>query len=117
MSTQQGSTLRRPRPHVGDVIARRVSPTALRDAMDAYPGGTPDPAGIGLKDLAVRTRQVDPAGRGVSWQLISFLASDAWWGRDTTTLPTAQLIARALGVAEESLFTREAVASRRKGNE
>lgn len=68
---------------------------------------------VGLKKLAELTREADPAGRGVSWQLISFLASAAWWGRDTTTLATARLIAAALGVAEETLFTREAVVSRR----
>lgn len=106
MSTQQGTLpCRRPRPRVGDTIARRVSGAAIRDAMAAQD--------VGLKRLASRTREVDPAGRGVSWELISFLASDAWWGRDTTTLATARLIARALDMPEGKLFTREAVVSRR----
>lgn len=106
MSTEQGTALRRrPRPHVGDVVARRVRGSAIRDAMDRQD--------IGLKKLSELTREADPAGRGISWQLISFLASDAWWSRDTTTLASAQLIAQALGVAEETLFIREAVVSRR----
>lgn len=106
MSTQQGSALRRrPRPRVGEIIARRVSGAAIRDAMNRQD--------IGLKKLAALTREADPDGRGISWELISFLASDAWWGRDTTTLDTARLIATALGEPEESLFTREAVVSRR----
>lgn len=106
-STEQVTPARRrPRPRVGDVIARRVSGTAIRDAMDRRD--------IGLKELAARTREQDPSGRGVSWQLISFLASSAWWSRDTTTLATAQLIAEALGEPLEHLFTPEAVVSRRR---
>jgi hypothetical protein len=106
MSTQQGISLRRrPRPRVGDVVARRISGAAIRDVMDRQD--------IGLKKLSSLTREADPEGRGISWELISFLASDAWWGRDTTTLASAQLIASALGVPERDLFTRETVVSRR----
>lgn len=110
MSTEQGDTpTPRRRPRVGDVIARRVSAAAIRDAMFRRH--------VTLKGLAALTCEADPAGQGVSWQLVSLLASGAWWGRDTTTLESARLICKALEVPEETLFARESVTSRRATTE
>jgi hypothetical protein len=54
--------------------------------------------------LAARTKAMDPDGNGVSQQLIAFLSSDREWARDTTSVPSARLIAQALGVREDKLF-------------
>lgn len=93
----------RTRPVAGEYVARRVSPSVIREAMDRH--------GIGMKRLSRATRDVDPDGRGISWQLIGFLASAAPWGRDTTTVESAQLLADALGEDFGKLFARDLVGS------
>jgi hypothetical protein len=84
---------------------RRVSGgQALRDAIRNYGGG----AGITLQALASRTRALDPAGKGVSYQLIGFLVqSGKGRQRDTTSPETATLLANALAVPVGTLFTVE----------
>jgi len=58
-----------------------------------------------LQTLAARTRELDSEGRGVSYQLVAFLATDRFWGRETTSQRSADLIEAALGYPEGSLFT------------
>jgi hypothetical protein len=62
-----------------------------------------------LVALAERTRMVDPDGRGVSFQLISFLSTTRESARQTTSPKSAGLIARALECAEDRLFERSEV--------
>jgi hypothetical protein len=79
-------------------VARRVDGgRPLRDAMEA--------GGHTCRSLAARTREVDPACRGISLQLVSSLASDRTWSRDSCSPASATLIAEALGKPAESLFT------------
>jgi len=79
------------------VTARRIDDgEPLREAMFQR--------SVGLKALALRTKAADPVGKGISWQLVSFLATRHSWARDTTTLRTAHLIETALEVPEGSLF-------------
>lgn len=85
---------------------RRDEGEPLRKAM--YDHGT------GLKALALRTQEVDPEGKGVSWQLCGFLATRQPWARDTTSLRTAELIEKALGAKPGALFEKS-VASDREG--
>lgn len=61
-------------------------------------------AGLGLVSLAHRTKLADPAGKGVSFQLIGFLATTQPWARETTTPHTARLIEDALSVPRGTLF-------------
>lgn len=61
-------------------------------------------AGTNMVALAARTREIDPDGKGVSHQLISFLASDSDWSRDSTRPRSASLIEDALSVPRGSLF-------------
>lgn len=77
-------------------VRRRNDGADLRDAM--YYAGT------GLKALADRTRLLDPEGKGVSFQLVAFLATGKPWGRDTTSPRSASLIEAALDVKPGSLF-------------
>lgn len=88
--------------------ARRIDGgQALRDAMAAEK--------IGLQSLAQRTRLADPAGKGVSYQLLGFLAQDAALSRharETTSPATAMLIEDALHRPRWSLFTEIEAPSR-----
>jgi hypothetical protein len=68
----------------------------LREAMKAQ--------GYNRITLSARTQEVDELFVGVSQQLIAFLATDRKWGRDTCTVQTAVLIAKALGKREADLF-------------
>lgn len=81
---------------------------ALRAAMTE--------AGVGLEELARRTRLADPDSKGVSYQLIGFLTRDRSAGpgrsRETTSVPTAMLIEDALGKPRGSLFTEIEAPSR-----
>lgn len=71
-------------------VARRLEDgRPLRDAMKA--------GGFTCRSLAAKTREVDPAGRGISLQLVSSLASEQPWARDTCKPASAALIGRALG--------------------
>lgn len=83
---------------------RRDDGQPLRDAMKA--------AGMNLQALATATKVADPAGAGVSYQLIGFLATAKKYGRSTTTPETAELIERALGVTKGSLFEEIEMPSR-----
>jgi hypothetical protein len=84
------------------VTARRKQEGGpLRDAITA--------SGLGLQGIAARTRDkdVDPAGKGVSFQLIGFLTQDpsvTRHARTTTSPETTGLIEKALGVPSGSLF-------------
>ena len=59
-------------------------------------------AGVSHAELARRTKEID--GKGVSTQLIGFLASNKSWARTTTTPHTAYLIETALDQASGALF-------------
>jgi hypothetical protein len=66
-------------------------------------------AGIGLTALAARTKLADPDGKGVSYQLLGFLTKDAGKAavssaRETCSVPSAALIAKALGEPVGALF-------------
>ena len=83
------------------VTASRLdSGQPLRDAMKA--------AGLNRVTLAERTKQIDADGLGVSQQLIAFVATDRKWGRETISVPSAVLIARALDKQESELFAMPA---------
>jgi hypothetical protein len=62
-----------------------------------------------LTEVAAATRERDPAGRGLSFQLIASLAADDSknWSRETTAERSARLIEAALGAQEGALFARE----------
>ncbi len=62
------------------------------------------------QSLAARTKEVDPEGRGISWQLVAFLASARAWARDTTSARTVDLITQALDRPEDELFAAPAIA-------
>jgi hypothetical protein len=86
---------------------------ALREAMQAKH--------MTLIALAARTRELDPDGKGVSYQLIGFLTAPPTGGmsgtganrarryRTSTSPATAGLIEQALDVRPGELFTREEV--------
>ncbi len=62
---------------------------------------------LSLHALADRTKELDPAGRGVSFQLIGFLVKEGGKStRETTSARSAALIAMALDCQEDVLFTR-----------
>lgn len=64
-------------------------------------------AGIGLQELARRTRLADPAGKGRSYQLMGFLTQDTKASRHariTCSVESARLIEDALGKPRGSLF-------------
>jgi hypothetical protein len=64
-------------------------------------------AGIGLQELARRTKLADPDGEGRSYQLLGFLTQDkaaSRHARPTCTPATAALIEDALGKPRGSLF-------------
>lgn len=71
--------------------------TALRDARRARRWT--------MQELAAATRESDPAGKGVGFQLISLLESGKSYGRENTTQRTAELLEDTLGVPRGSLFT------------
>jgi hypothetical protein len=96
--------------------ARRIRDgQALKDAIDAYPGG------MTLTALAARTAELDPAGTGVSFQLIGLLRTPASAGmsgsgpgrtrryRTSTSPATADLIEQALNCRPGELFNREEI--------
>lgn len=94
--------------------ARRIGDgKALKDAMKA--------AGLTLESLAARTKELDPAGAGVSRSLIGFLTAPRASGvsggrghrsrryRETTSPETASLIEAACNARPGQLFNREEV--------
>jgi len=66
----------------------------IRDAIHA--------AGLSIERLAEMTKRSDPAGYGISQSAIGHMVST---GRDSFTARSADLVARALGVSVEELFT------------
>lgn len=97
------------------MTARRIRDgQALKEAMAAK--------SLTLTRLAARTRELDPAGAGVSFQLIGFLTAPASRGvtggrgtrarryRETTSTETADLLELACDARPGQLFTREEVA-------
>lgn len=64
--------------------------------------------GLSIPALAALTRDADPTGKGVSYQLVGRLVSRGRSARDTTSRRSAELIAAALGVPLSSVFTEEA---------
>lgn len=94
--------------------ARRIGDgKALKDTMKAQ--------GVTLETLAARTRELDPAGAGVSRALLGFLTAPKQRGvsggrghrsrrfRETTSPETATLIEEALNARPGELFNREEV--------
>jgi hypothetical protein len=76
-------------------VARRLDGgQRLREAIDA--------SGLTLQGIAARTRA--DGGKGLSFQLIAFLASDRDWARETTSPDSGVLIEDALSVPRGSLF-------------
>jgi predicted DNA-binding transcriptional regulator AlpA len=65
-------------------------------------------AGLSVAQLAARTREVDPDGRGLSKASVGFAVSAGASGRDEVSDRAAALIAAALDVAEELLFHDDA---------
>jgi hypothetical protein len=63
-------------------------------------------AGVGYQGLANWTQRVDEDGKGVSVQLIAFLATEKDYARETTRERTADLIEDALSVPRGLLFER-----------
>jgi hypothetical protein len=78
---------------------------AIRDAMGA--------SQLNLTRLAERTRELDPDGKGVSYQLIGFLTAQGRSKRDTASPRSAALIAQALGRPQDALFEASCTAMRR----
>jgi hypothetical protein len=60
--------------------------------------------GLSLPKLAAKTKEVDPDGRGVSFQIIGQLVTQGRSARETTTRRTAELVAAALSVPLSSVF-------------
>jgi len=90
----------------------------MRSARVRLDGGKPirevlKSSRITLQEVERRSKDIDPRGKGVSFQLVAFLASEESWGRDTTSPRSAQLIAAALGVPEDRLFASESVRTRK----
>lgn len=76
-------------------VARRLDGgQRLREAIDA--------SGLTLQAVAARTRA--DGGKGLSFQLVAFLASDRDWARETTSHRSGELIEDALSVPRGSLF-------------
>lgn len=92
----------------------------MRTTAQRIQGGEPLRAamlaeGIGLVELARRTKLADPAGKGVSYQLLGFLTQDpqaSRHARDTCLPGTADMIEKALGKPPGSLFARIEAPSR-----
>jgi hypothetical protein len=78
-------------------LLRRASGQPIRDAMRV--------AGLSGPELAATTRQVDPARRGVSAATVGRVAGRGATARDSCELRTAWLIADALDVPLQSLFS------------
>jgi hypothetical protein len=81
---------------VRETAQRRDGGQPLRDAMEA--------GDYTLQEVARRTKELDPDGFGVSFQLVAFLASSRVWSRESTSVRSARLIARAVGRPEHVLF-------------
>lgn len=77
-------------------LHRKANGEPLRAAMRK--------AGLSGPDLAARTRQLDPAGRGVSPAVVGFLSGTGRSARERCRLTTAWLIAEGVGVPLQELF-------------
>ena len=81
---------------------------AIRDAMREHQ--------MNLAQLAERTKELDPDGNGVSYQLIGFLTATGLSARNTASPRSARLIARALNCPQEKLFEPSSTDMRRIGD-
>ncbi|MEU1071832.1 MULTISPECIES: helix-turn-helix transcriptional regulator [unclassified Streptomyces] len=73
----------------------------LRDAMTA--------AGLSIERLAEKTKQVDPAGYGISQSAIGNMVSTGTSGRDRFSRRSCDLVARALERPAEDFFTERPI--------
>lgn len=90
------------------VTARRTADGRIVD-MCRLDEGRPiraamDQRGLTIQQLAQRTAELDPDGRGVNWRQIGFLVSTGSSAREVCTVRVADLIARALDVPMSLLF-------------
>lgn len=69
----------------------------IREAMQT--------AGLSIERLAEKTKEVDPAGYGISQSAIGTMVSTGHSGRNSFTARSADLVARALDRPIEELFT------------
>ncbi|WP_326768584.1 helix-turn-helix domain-containing protein [Streptomyces sp. NBC_01591] len=68
----------------------------IRDAMQV--------AGLSIERLAEKTKEVDPAGYGISQSAIGHMVSTGTSGRASFTRRSCDLAAKALGKPVEELF-------------
>lgn len=87
-----------------DTARRRNGGQELRNALAR--------TGRSYQDLAAAIRERDPEGRGVSFQLVGFLASKTGNARETASPETARKIEDALGADRGSLFDYQQVPGR-----
>lgn len=66
--------------------------------------------GLSIPKLAARTVEVDPDGKGISYQLIGRLVTQGASARQTTSRRSAELIAAALSTPLSKLFSEHATA-------
>lgn len=88
---------------------RRESGRAIREAMSSR--------GLSLPKLSEKTKELDPDGRGVSYQLIGFLVATGSSARESTSPRAASLISQALGYPENSLFDRGVIGNAESSTE
>lgn len=62
-------------------------------------------AGLSIPKLAQRTKEIDPAGKGLSQALIGFYTSTGASGREAATDNTVTLMAAGLNAPTEELFS------------
>ncbi|MCT9092936.1 helix-turn-helix transcriptional regulator [Streptomyces sp. ASQP_92] len=65
-------------------------------------------AGLSIERLAEKTRQVDPAGYGISHSAIGHMVATGPSGRERFEDRSCDLVARALGRSVEELFVAPA---------
>lgn len=80
-------------------MRRRDHGTPIRTAMKH--------AGLDIKTLAAKTAEVDPEGRGVGKTLIGYMVGTGKSAREVHSDRAAMLIAEALAVPVDRLFTAE----------
>lgn len=80
-------------------MIRRNSGTLIRDAMNQ--------AGLDIKGLAARTREIDPDGRGISKTLVGYAVAQGKTGRDDFSPRASSLISDALNKPLEHLFDHD----------
>lgn len=76
---------------------RRDGGRPIREAMKR--------AGLSIPQLAARTKELDPEGRGISQSLIGFYTSTGTSGRESISDHAANLMAAGVDSPTEDLFT------------